>query len=75
MWVAVGNTSVQTDNVVTIDTYCDENDYGLIINGIKCSMGHSGYRNLKDRYKSERLRQIHDILVDKVSEITGGNYV
>lgn len=72
MWVAVDSTSVQTDNIVTIDTYCDKHDYGLIINGIKCRMGYSRYNNLKDKYKFERIRQIHDILVDKVSEITGG---
>lgn len=60
MWITVGYTSVQTNNVVTIDTYCDSYDYGLIINGIKCIMGHSKHNSLK---------QINNILNSKVSEI------
>ena len=75
MWITVGNTVVNTNNIVTIDTYCDEHDFGLIINGIKCRMGYSRYGNLKDRYKFARIRQIHGELVDKVSLITGGSCV
>lgn len=75
MWITVGNTVVNTNNIVTIDTYCDEHDFGLIINGVKCSMGYSRYGNLKDRYKFERIQQIHDVLVGKVRDITGGSYV
>lgn len=61
MWVTVGNTSVQTDNVVTIDTYCNSYNYGLIINGIKCIISSSKHNNLKE---------INNILNAKVREIT-----
>lgn len=62
MWINVGETHVDTDKIATICKYINLEDYGLIINGVRCPIGVSGYRHLLERYKQDRIKEINNEL-------------
>lgn len=70
MWMKIGETFVNADKVTTVSRYINDDDYGLIINGVRCSMGFSGYRNLLEKYKQDRIKEINDELDNTIKTLS-----
>lgn len=70
MWIRIGETCVNTDRISTISRYINLDDYGLIINGVRCPMGVSGYSHLLEKYKQERIKEINKEIDNIVKTIS-----
>ena len=70
MWINIGDTYVDTDKIATICKYINLDDYGLIINGVRCPIGVSGYRNLLEGYKQDRIKEINNELDNIVKTLS-----
>lgn len=70
MWINIGKTYVDTDKIATITRYINLDDYGLIINGVRCPIGISRYNNLLERYKQDRIKEINNELDNIVKTLS-----